>query len=200
MNDWKTRTRACEHAHARLCAIARSGLTPHLPRIALLDLPWLQSARARNVRPAATDSAQETLIVVGGNVSRRPSPGVQISQSIPTYIKAFRILPIWAFLSLAPLLSIPPSRLIRTSFCDFSRPPIQSRTSDTENMAETQTAPSTVEINDAIFCTHFKEVVRPVTSIVPHYLDTVLTLAFGSALIVTLTVGRRTPRSLGYVS
>lgn len=26
-------------------------------------------------------------------------------------------------------------------------------------MAETQTAPATVEINDAIFCTHFKEVV-----------------------------------------
>ncbi|KAF9558596.1 hypothetical protein CPC08DRAFT_743313 [Agrocybe pediades] len=25
-------------------------------------------------------------------------------------------------------------------------------------MAETQTAPATVEINDAIFCTHFKEV------------------------------------------
>lgn len=28
------------------------------------------------------------------------------------------------------------------------------------NMAETQTAPATVEINDAIFCTHYKEVVR----------------------------------------
>lgn len=27
-------------------------------------------------------------------------------------------------------------------------------------MAETQVAPATIEINDAIFCTHFKEVVR----------------------------------------
>lgn len=27
-------------------------------------------------------------------------------------------------------------------------------------MAETQTAPATIEVNDAIFCTHYKEVVR----------------------------------------
>ena len=27
-------------------------------------------------------------------------------------------------------------------------------------MAETQNAPSTVEVNDAIFCAHFNEVVR----------------------------------------
>ena len=27
-------------------------------------------------------------------------------------------------------------------------------------MAETQNTPATIEVNDAIFCTHFKEVVR----------------------------------------
>ena len=37
-------------------------------------------------------------------------------------------------------------------------------------MAETQNAPTTVEVNDAIFCTHFKEVVRSDSHVFSEYL------------------------------
>ena len=50
-------------------------------------------------------------------------------------------------------------------------------------MAETQAAPATIEINDAIFCTHFKEVVRP-----------------SSLSFVVEIVGNRTPSLTNFLS
>lgn len=64
-------------------------------------------------------------------------------------------------------------------------------------MAETQNAPSTVEINDAIFCTHFKEVVRSDShncKTSPKYL-----LIAYSVPIVTSMEEKRMIRSLGWV-
>ena len=65
-------------------------------------------------------------------------------------------------------------------------------------MAETQSAPSTVEVNDAIFCSHFKEIVRSDPHnrrMSPEYL-----LFTYSAPIVTSMDEKRMIRSLGWVS
>lgn len=62
-------------------------------------------------------------------------------------------------------------------------------------MAETQNAPITVEINDAIFCNHFNEVVRSyLHKMFPEYLS----IAY-SVLIVISMEEKRTILSLGWV-
>ena len=72
-------------------------------------------------------------------------------------------------------------------------------------MADVQ--PATVEINDAVFCTHFKELVR-VTRLpcnIPHVDADRLTTThpitrLNSALTATTMVGRRTTLSTGSIS
>lgn len=62
-------------------------------------------------------------------------------------------------------------------------------------MAEVQPEVATIEINDAIFCQHFKEVVRLYIVLV----CLVSSLMRGSALNATMMGGRRMMRSSGYV-
>jgi hypothetical protein len=64
-------------------------------------------------------------------------------------------------------------------------------------MAETQNAPpATVEVNDAIFCTHFKEVVRSNPHKITIFPLSTLLIAY-SVLIVSSMVEKRMIRSLG---
>lgn len=67
---------------------------------------------------------------------------------------------------------------------------------EVETSPDTTTTPATIEINDAIFCRHFKEVVRPLS-----FALLVLSLidASSSALNVTMTDERRMMLSLGSV-
>jgi hypothetical protein len=67
-------------------------------------------------------------------------------------------------------------------------------------MAETQNAPKSIEVNDAMFCgTHYKEVVRSDPRIRILCLLSACQLHY-SVLIVTSTGEKRMIRSLGWVS